>query len=107
MTPAPTPTGLTIADVNGDGNPDLIVGNPYGDILVLLNQGNGTFAPYRNADQTVILAVADLTGDGSKDVIYADQSLDRVVVDYGGGNTTVLGDRSSGLLSPAPSCWRT
>ena len=44
--------------------------------------------------------MADLTGDGSKDVIYANQGLDRVVVDYGGGNSTVLGDRSSGLLSP-------
>ncbi|MFI5454073.1 MAG: FG-GAP-like repeat-containing protein [Isosphaerales bacterium] len=96
----PDPTGLTIADVNGDGNPDLLIGNAYGDVLVLLNQGNGTFLPYRNADQSVALAVADLTGDGSKDVIYADQSLDRVVVDYGGGNSAVLGDRSSGLLSP-------
>ncbi len=94
------PTGLTIADANGDGKPDLIVGNPYGDILVLLNQGNGTFAPYRNADQAVELAVTDLTGNGSKDVIYADQSLDRVVVDYGGGDSAVLGDQSSGLLSP-------
>ena len=65
-----------------------------------MNQGNGTFAPYRNADQTVILAVADLTGNGQKDVIYADQSLDRVVVDYGAGNSTVVGDQSSGLLSP-------
>ena len=96
----PDPTGLTIADVNSDGDPDLIVGNPYGDVLVLLNRGDGTFAPYHNADQSITLAVADLTGDGSKDVIYADQGLDRVVVDYGAGNSTVLGDRSSGLLSP-------
>ena len=96
----PDPNGLTIADVNGNGRPDLVIGNPYGDVLVLVNQGNGTFAPYRNADQTVILAVADLTGNGSKDVIYADQGLDRVVVDYGAGNSTVVGDRSSGLLSP-------
>ena len=65
-----------------------------------MNQGNGTFAPYRNADQTVTLAVADLTGNGQKDVIYADQSLDRVVVDYGAGGSTVLGNQSSGLLSP-------
>ena len=41
------PTGLTIADVNDDGKPDLIVGNAYGDILVLLNLGNGTFAPIK------------------------------------------------------------
>jgi hypothetical protein len=96
----PDPSGLTIADVDGDGNPDLVVSNPYGDVLVLLNRGDGTFAPYHNTDQSITLAVADLTGDGSKDVIYADQGLDRVVVDYGAGNSTVLGDRSSGLLSP-------
>ncbi len=94
------PTALAIADADGDGQSDLLIGNPYGDVLVLLSKGNGTFLPYRKTDQSVALAVADLTGNGSKDVIYADQGLDRVVVDYGGGNTTVLGDRSSGLLSP-------
>ncbi len=61
----PEPTGLTIADINHDGNPDLLVGNPYGDVLVLLGQGDGTFQPYHKADQAVALAVADLTGDGS------------------------------------------
>ena len=39
-------------------------------------------------------------GNGSKDIIYADQSLDRVVVDYGAGGSTVLGDQATGLLSP-------
>ncbi len=44
--------------------------------------------------------MADLTGNGSKDVIYADEGLDRVVVDYGGADTAVVGDRSQGILSP-------
>ena len=105
--PAPDPTGLTVADVNHDGNLDLLIGNTYGDVLVLLGQGDGTFQPYRNADQAVTLAVADLTGNGSKDVIYADQGLDRVVVDYGGGKSTVLGDRSYGLLAPGAVSWLT
>jgi hypothetical protein len=93
-------SGLTIGDVNHDGNPNLLIGNPYGDVLVLLGEGDGTFRPYREANQTIALAVADLTGNGSKDVIFADQGLDRVVVDYGAGGTTVLGDHSTGLLSP-------
>ena len=96
----PDPTGLTVADVNHDGKPDLLVGNSFGDLLVLLGNGDGTFQPYRKADQSVALAVARPNGNGTKDFIYADQGLDRVVVDYGGGQKTVLGDRSTGLLAP-------
>jgi hypothetical protein len=91
----PDPTGLTVADLNHNGHADLLIGNAYGDVLILGNQGNGTFAPYREADQAVTLAVADLTGNGSKDVIFADQGLDRVVVDYGAGKSSVLGNQAS------------
>ena len=96
----PDPTGLTVADVNGDGIPDLLIGNAYGDLLILQGNGDGTFRPYRKADQAVALAVADLTGNGKPDFIYADQGLDRVVVQYGTSQTTVLGDQATGLLSP-------
>jgi hypothetical protein len=92
--------GLTVGDLLGNGKLDLLVGDAYGDVLVLLGNGDGTFAPYHEASQAVALAVADLTGSGSKDVIYADQGLDRVVVDYGAGGTTVLGDHATGLLDP-------
>jgi hypothetical protein len=96
----PDPTGLTIADVNHDGDPDLLASDSYGDVLVLLGHGDGTFRPYHNADQSIELAVADLTGNGAKDVIYANQGLDRVVVEYASGQSTVLGDRAAGLLNP-------
>ena len=92
--------GLTVADLLGNGEVDLLVGDAYGDVLVLLGNGDGTFSPYHEANQAVELAVADLTGNGSKDIIYADQGLDRVVVDYGAGNSTVLANRSTGLLEP-------
>ena len=94
------PDGLTIADINGDGIPDLLIGNAYGDLLILQGKGNGTFRPYREANQDVALAVADLTGNGKPDFIYADQSLDRVVVQYGTSQTTVLADQTTGLLNP-------
>ena len=93
----PDSTGLTVADVNHDGNLDLIIGDASGDVLVLLGEGNGTFRPYQ-AD--IELAVADLTGNGEQDIIYADQALDRVAVDYGTGNSTVVADQSMGLLEP-------
>ena len=92
--------GLTVADLTGNGKLDLLVGDAYGDVLVLLGNGDGTFEPYHEANQAVELAVADLTGNGSKDIIYADQGLDRVVVDYGAGNSTVLANQSTGLLDP-------
>ncbi len=95
-----TPTGLTVADINQDAKLDLLVSDAYGDVLVLIGQGDGTFQPYHDANQSIELAVADLTGNGAKDVIYADQGLDRVVVDYGAGNSSVLGDQSTGLLDP-------
>ncbi len=96
----PDSDGLTVADLLGDGKLDLLVGDAYGDVLVLLGNGDGTFQPYHEATQTIELAVADLTGDGQKDIIYADQGLDRVVVDYGAGNSDVLADQSTGLLEP-------
>jgi hypothetical protein len=95
----PEPIGLTVADINHDGKPDLLVGNAYGDLLVLLGNGDGTFRPYRNADQNVALAVLP-NGSSMPDFIYADQGLDQVVVDYGGGQTRVVSDSSSGLLDP-------
>src|SRR5205807_1464667 len=76
------PTGLSVYDVNGDGNLDLVVGNEFGDVLVLRGQGDGTFRPYQRAERNVALAVADLTGDGHDDVVLADQSLDRLMVQY-------------------------
>ncbi len=92
--------GLTVADLTGNGKLDLLVGDAYGDVLVLMGNGDGTFQPYREANQAIELAVADLTGNGATDVIYADQGLDRVVVDYGAGSSTVLADQSTGLLDP-------
>ena len=96
----PESDGLTVADVTRNGKLDLLVGDAYGDVLVLLGNGDGTFEPYHEANQAVELAVADLAGNGSKDIIYADQGLDRVVVDYGAGNSTVLANQSTGLLDP-------
>ena len=96
----PESDGLTVADINHDGKLDLLVGDAYGDVLVLLGNGDGSFDPFHEANESIELAVADLNGNGSKDVIFADQGLDRVVVDYGAGESSVLANQSTGLLEP-------
>ena len=41
------PTSVAVADINGDGMPDIVTANYGGnDVSVLLGNGNGTFQPY-------------------------------------------------------------
>ncbi|WP_165219580.1 FG-GAP repeat domain-containing protein [Aquisphaera insulae] len=96
----PSADGLTLADATGDGVTDLLIGNAYGDVLILEGQASGAFRPYRKADQAVALAAADLDGDGKPDFVYADQELDRVSIQYSDSTVSILGDRSAGLLAP-------
>jgi hypothetical protein len=70
---------LAVADVNGDGKPDLIVANTptygVGSIGVLLGNGDGTFQPVAlntsvgQVGEFNALAVADLNGDGKPDLV--------------------------------------
>jgi hypothetical protein len=96
------PTGLTIADINGDGIPDLVVGNALGDVLILYGNGDGTFRPYQRVDHRVSLAVVkDTNHAGQDDVIVADPSLDRVFVANGPAGQAFAQDRADGLLAPS------
>ena len=97
----PDSTGLAIANLNGSGTPDLLVGNAFGDVLVLLGQGNGQFQSPQPADRSVGLAVGYSNVNGSPTFVFVDQGRDRIVVQNGPlAPVSALADRSMGLLVP-------
>src|SRR5580658_8626197 len=61
------PRSVAVADVNGDGKPDLIVANYLSSTLsVMLGNGNGTFQPQETlaaGKNAISVTAADLTGD--------------------------------------------
>jgi hypothetical protein len=69
------PTGLAVADVGGGHVPDLLVGNVYGDLLELINKGDGTFQP--PGDRAPV-AVANLGGHA--EALVGTQGGDRLTV---------------------------
>ena len=73
------PTGFSVATVNGQLA--LLVGNAYGDILTLLYDGRGGFAPDRANLQTAALAVGT-TSAGQQFAVVADQSTGQVALYY-------------------------
>ena len=88
-----SPEGIAIADLNGDGKPDLVFANGGSNsISVMLGDGAGGFGP-----RTVFaagqfpwgIAVGDLNGDGIPDVAVANIN--------GGGIGVCFGDGHGGL----------
>jgi Bacterial Ig-like domain (group 3)/FG-GAP-like repeat len=96
---------IQIADVNGDGQLDLVIANgcvdtscyPHGVISVLLGNGDGTFQPPVNLDSGGYspgsVSVGDLNGDGYPDLVVADwcQAYDCMPT-YAGGAGVLLGN---------------
>lgn len=109
---------VAVADVNGDGQPDIVVMNgcstncspslpPQGSVSILLGTGGGAFSPAASYLSggffPFSLAVADLDGDGKLDVVVANWCSDNTVI----GNCAtqapigVLRGNGDGTFQPA------
>ncbi len=89
------PQGVASGDFNGDGIPDLAVGNRNdGTVTILLGNGDGTFRAgsiVNNVSSAQAIAVADFNDDNN---------LDLAVTNSGWNAVTILLDNGDGTFTP-------
>jgi hypothetical protein len=79
---------LAIADINGDGRPDVAIAIDH--VSVQLQAADGTFDPglpqYPTGAGATSVALGDLNGDGKLDVVTANTASVSVLLGKGGGS---------------------
>ncbi len=86
---------MAVADLNGDGRPDLAVADFNADtVSVLLGNGDGTFGAktgFGAGSGPLCVAIGDLNGDGKPDLAVADFKSSSVTVLLNRGGSTWTG----------------
>jgi len=87
-----------VADVNGDGKPDLVgIHYNFGNARVLLGVGDGTFLPqpefFATDGGAASVKLVDVNGDGKPDLVSANYFTSNVSVLLGIGNGTFQAKR--------------
>jgi hypothetical protein len=83
------PRALIADDFNGDGIPDLLIGNEDGIVRLFLVDRTGRLAPGReiaHLQSVTSIAVADFNKDGIADIAVSDWRASTVTVYFGSGN---------------------
>jgi len=63
---------IAVGDFNGDGIPDLVLGDDFIIVTILLGNGDGTFTQGQTLEDGNFFAVADFNGDGILDLAVLD-----------------------------------
>lgn len=89
-----SPNSVAVGDFNGDGNPDLVVGDQKDSsnkISVLLGTANGIFGnanSYTVGTTPASVAVGDFNKDGKLDLVAANRNSNSISVLLGNGDGT-------------------
>ncbi len=89
---------VAVADVNGDGKPDLVVAHHERKYLTVLPgplYAKGRQIPIEVTPHGHFAAVADLDGDGKADLVVNDMGGKRVVVLWGKGDGSFTGSTAA------------
>jgi hypothetical protein len=82
------PRSIATGDFNGDGNPDLLIGDRDGTVIELLGDGKGNLkfaGEIAHVGSAVSIAVGDFNRDGIPDVAVSDFHENTVIILLGSG----------------------